>query len=148
MPNKPMNKTVLPKQSDQRGFTLLEVLVAVVILAVTGVAILQQFSAAQRAGIASRDSTRAVLHAKEKLEELKIKKELSESTESGTFDDGYEWETEILAYTYGDSEDEEEYEKLKHETYQLRTVVSWQFGDRKKQVELSTLRTVKKREWN
>jgi type II secretion system protein I len=134
-------------RSCQNGFTLLEVLVAVMILGLSITAILQQFQVALRAGSKTQDVTRAVIHAKEKLEELKVDKELSESSESGSFEDRYEWETHIVPYTYAEEGDDESYENLKYETFQLRSIVKWHYGEREKQVELTTLKTIRKKKW-
>lgn len=132
---------------NQQGFTLLEVLVAVMILALTLTALLQQFSLAQRAGVVSWDNTRAVLHAREKLEELKSRHELTEGTESGDFDDGYTWQTTVSPYEYSWAEDDEVFESLRYETVRLDVSVSWRSGERPKQVELTTLHTVLKKQW-
>lgn len=150
MQNKSTSNGDLLVRSCQKGFTLLEVLVAVMILGLTLTALLQQFSVAQRAGIKSRDVTEAVMLAKEKLEEIKIEKDLSESTESGTFDNGYEWETIITPYTYEEEGDEESYEELKYETFQLQSKVKWHIDEdgRGKEFELTTLKTVRKKKWN
>jgi type II secretion system protein I len=147
--NKPKNKqrgrTAL---RGQQGFTLLEVLLAVMILGLSIVAILQQFSVALRAGSTSQDVTRAVLHAKEKLEELKIKKNPVESSESGSFDDGCSWQTHVGLYQLpaieGESTSEE---KLKHDIFQLTATIAWKTGEQEKQIELTTLKTAKKKQW-
>ena len=131
-----------------QGFTLLEVLIAVAILGTAIVVILLQFSVALRAGSITQNVTVAVLHAREKIEELKMERELSESANSGTFADGYEWETQVLPYRHEViPEDEQFYENLKVETYQLSSVVKWKDGERTKQVLLTTLKTVRKKEW-
>ena len=122
------------------------------ILGLSITAILFQFQVALRAGSKTHEVTYAVTHAKEKLEELKLQEELSESSESGTFDDGYAWETAVAPYVYteeGEGEDEEEsYEDLKYETFLLTAAVTWQDGEREKQVELATLKTVRKQKWD
>jgi len=141
--NKPKSKR--PVLSCQYGFTLLEVLIAVMIMGLSITALLQQFSVALRAGSKTREVIKAVTHAREKIEELKTKKELSESTESGSFENGYEWETHVFPYEY--PEEDDSYETLKYETFQLNSIVSWQFGGREKQIQLSTLKTLKKKEW-
>ena len=131
----------------RNGFTLLEVLLAIMILGLSITVILQQFQVALRAGSRTQGVTRAVIHAKEKLEELKVDKELSESSADGSFDDGYEWETLITPYTYAEEEDQESYENLRYETFQLKSVVKWRYGEREKQVELTTLKTIKRKKW-
>ena len=134
---------------SQAGFTLLEVLLAVVIMGVSLTTILLQFQTALHAGSISQERTNAVIYAKEKLESLKIEDELSESSQSGTFENGYEWETEVSLYEYEEEDQEEDisYEDLRHETYKLRAAVKWNSGINKRQVELITLKTVTRNEW-
>ena len=135
------------KTRSEAGFTLLEVLLAVVILGVSLTTILLQFQTALRAGSISQERTNAVIYAKEKLESLKIEDELSESSQSGVLESGYEWETEVSLYEYEDQEDDISYEDLRHETYKLRATVKWNFGINKRQIELITLKTVTRKEW-
>ena len=135
-------------RAAQNGFTLLEVLVAMMILGVSLGAILQQFALASRAGAASSDATRATMHAREIIEELKLVRELGESTARGSFDDGFDWETSVQLYVYDEIEDESVFEDMRYETYLLSAVVTWQYGNRSKQVVLETLRTVRKKEWD
>ena len=135
------------KPRSEAGFTLLEVLLAVVILGVSLTTILLQFQTALHAGSISQVRTNAVIYAKEKLESLKIEDELSESSQSGTFENGYEWETEVSLYEYEDQEEDISYEDLRHETYKLRATVKWNSGINKRQVELITLKTVTRKEW-
>ena len=134
---------------SQSGFTLLEVLLAVVIMGVSLTTILLQFQTALHAGSISQERTNAVIYAKEKLESLKIEDELSESSQSGTFENGYEWETEVSLYEYAEEDQEEDisYEDLRHETYKLRAAIKWNSGINKRQVELITLKTVTRNEW-
>ncbi len=140
------NEIIGPTRPEA-GFTLLEVLVAVTILGLTLTVVLQQFSTAMRAGTAARESTIAVLHAREKLEEIKLDHRLSEGAQSGTFDDGYEWETEVQPVAF-DGREDDAFEDLKYETFRLRCTVAWLSGAREKRVELSTLKTVRKEKWN
>lgn len=137
------------RTKSQSGFTLLEVLLAVVIMGVSLTTILLQFQTALHAGSISQERTNAVIYAKEKLESLKIEDELSESSQSGTFENGYEWETEVSLYEYEEEDQEEDisYEDLRHETYKLRAAVKWNSGINKRQVELITLKTVTRKEW-
>lgn len=135
------------KPRSEAGFTLLEVLLAVVILGVSLTSILLQFQTALHAGSISQDRTNAVIYAKEKLESLKIEDELSESSQSGVLESGYEWETEVSLYEYEDQADDISYEDLRHETYKLRATVKWNSGINKRQVELITLKTVTRKEW-
>src|SRR4030067_2710537 len=73
------------------GFTLIEVIVAIAILAISLVMIMQLFSGGLRASRASCDYTRAIVHAKDKMEELSFEP----VSGSGEFEDGFKWESEI-----------------------------------------------------
>jgi hypothetical protein len=107
--------------------------------------LLQQFSVALRAGSRSRDITCAVMHAREKLEELKLEEQLTETSESGRFDDGYEWETRVLPHEYTVREGEETFfDNLSYETFELQSIIRWKSGARTREIVLHTLKTVKK----
>lgn len=133
-------------RAGQNGFTLLEVLVAIMIMGLSLGALLQQFALASRSGAAAYDATRATIHAREKLEELKLRRQLVEGVERGSFDDGFEWETSVQFYSYDEAEDSV-FDDMRYETYLLSAVATWRYGNRAKQVELETLRTVRKTEW-
>lgn len=77
------------------GFTLIEVLTAMMILAISLVTILQLFSGGLRSAAVSGEVTRAVLHAREKMEELLLYEEMQDLTTRGDFGDGYGWRTQI-----------------------------------------------------
>ena len=76
------------------GFTLIEVIVAIAILSISLVLILQLFAGSLRAARTSCDYSRAVIHAKDKMGEIKE----DPVQDSGVFDDGFKWETEIEPY--------------------------------------------------
>jgi general secretion pathway protein I len=95
------------------GFTLIEVIVAITIIGISLVMIMQLFSGGLRASRASCDYTRAVVHAKNKMEELS----LNPVPASGTFEDGFSWETDVEPY--------EESEENRFALLKLKVVVSW-----------------------
>ena len=133
-------------QHFKQGFTLLEVLLAVMILAISVTAILSQFSVGMEAGGKARDITEAVLHAKEKLEEFKAFIDSGEGGQSGTFDDGYTWEALVSLYELPEKEAGENENLLSFELLKLTVIVRWDTGAQARQVELSTLKAVKKKD--
>lgn len=122
-------------RSCSRGFTLLEVIIAFTILSVSLVMVMQLFSAGLRASRASCDYTRAVIYAKDIMEEMS-----GNSTQnSGEFDDGYSWETEIEPYM----EDEEGIPNL----LKVKVRVFWDDVRRNpKSLELVSLRAMENEE--
>jgi len=134
------------RASSQKGFTLLEILLAVSLLGVAITVIMQQFSAGLRIARMSRTYTTATIYAKQKLEEFQVESEMEEGEESGRFEDGYSWRVSITPYEeYMEEEDEDIFEHLPLEMYRLESVVSWQEGEKEKSVILATLKTVKKK---
>jgi general secretion pathway protein I len=140
------------KSSTDKGFTLLEILLAIAILGVAVTVIMQQFSAGLRIARTSQTHTTATIYAKQMLEEYLLAEEMEEGEASGTFDDGYSWNVSIQAYEdykeeEGATEEEQEiYEHLPLEMFRIESVVSWMEGGREKSVALATLKTVKKTE--
>ena len=136
----------LRPQLLQQGFTLLEVLVAVMILAISVTAILSQFAVGMEAGGKSRDITEAVLHAKEKLEELKAFVDTGQGGQSGAFADGYTWETRVSLYELPEKKSGGNENLLPFELLQLTVIVGWNTGGQERHLEFSTLKAVKKKD--
>jgi general secretion pathway protein I len=82
------------------GFSLLEVLVAFVILAAVATALFRLFSGALANASAADEYSRAVLVAESALTAAAAAQPLRETTEAGSADDGrIEWTTRVAAYT-------------------------------------------------
>lgn len=117
--------------SCEAGFTLIEVIVAFTIMSVILVIVLQLFSAGQIASRASCDYTRAVIYAKDIMEEISGSPEQG----SGEFDDGFFWETEVTPY--------EDSEGIVENLLQIKVKVSWDNVRHKpKSLELVSLKAI------
>jgi general secretion pathway protein I len=82
-----------------RGFSMLEVLVAFVILALVGTALFRLFSGALTNASAADDYSRALLVAQSVLEEAAGTPPLRDGSRSGSADDGrIEWTTRVSPY--------------------------------------------------
>lgn len=124
----------------EKGFTLIEVMVAVAVLAISIVTIMQLFSGGLRSSKISKDYTRAVIHAKAKMEEIILKP----ASGSGDFSDDstknkFHWEAEVSPYT------EASLTGLGSETkplnlMKIKVKVSWADNDKQKFIELATLK--------
>ena len=81
------------------GFSLLEVLVAFAILAVSLGVLMQIFSLGLRNVAVEEGYTRAVLLAESKLAGLGIEEPLQPGETTGSFDDEYRWHVTVQPYT-------------------------------------------------
>ncbi len=84
----------LGSYSEASGFTLIEVIVSITILSISFVMIMQLFASGLKSARLSCDYTRAVLLAKDKMEEMSE----SPRNDSGDYEDGFRWETEAESY--------------------------------------------------
>ena len=128
------NKRVL----RQHGFTLLETLVAMMILSIALVIIFQQFSGALTAGHISESYTRAVWYAREKMDELLLYETLSEEIQEGDFEDGYRW-----WYRIQQAAPDSQLNLEGAATFAITVRVSWEQGQKIKQIDISALTIAK-----
>lgn len=83
------------RERTRRGFTLLEVLVAFAILALSLAAILQSFSAGFHGLNRAEGYAAAVMHARSKLAEVGSVLPLESGESQGAFDNGFTWSVAI-----------------------------------------------------
>jgi general secretion pathway protein I len=122
----------------QNGFTLMETLVAMMILSIALVIIFQQFSGALNAGHVSESHTRAVWYAREKMDELLLQETLSEDIQQGDFEDGYRWWYRIEKASIDGRPSPEGLA-----TFTISVRVSWEQGQKTKHMDISTLALTK-----
>lgn len=116
------------------GFTLMEVLVAGVIMTISFVLVMQLFSRGQRLSKDSCNYTRAVVHAKDKMEEISPEPK----ADSGEFEDGFKWESAIEPFSTPEVEGEPSLFSL----ISIRVRVRWEDTGKEHSVELVSLRIV------
>jgi general secretion pathway protein I len=116
----------------------METLVAMMILSIALVIILQQFSGALNAGHISESYTRAVWHAREKMDELLLYDALSEDVQEGDFGDGYRWRYRIEQAESGNPLD---FEGIADFT--ITVWVIWEQGRTTKQLDMRALTIAK-----
>lgn len=87
----------MPRATRRRGFSLLEVLAAFVILALVATALFQMFSGALTNAAAADDWSRAVLFAESRLSLAANAEPLVESDDGGNEEGGLRWESRVRA---------------------------------------------------
>jgi general secretion pathway protein I len=122
------------------GFTLIETLVAMMLLSISLVVILQLFSGGLKSGKIADDYTRAIFHARAKMEEILLMTDLDESFLEGAFDDGYKWRVNITRVETEENETEEEMVTSPPLNFvNVEVIVSWSSGDKNRDFTLTTL---------
>ena len=129
----------------EKGFTLIEILVATMVLAIALTVIMQLFSGGLRAARLSEDYSAGVFHAREKMDEILLADDISNASGEGSFEDGYRWQAAVRLI---DEEAAEDVEQLPVVTYEVTVRVSWPVGEREKSFEVQTLKLQARTEAN
>ncbi len=132
------------RKPGERGFTLLEIVVAMAILSIGLVILIELFGGGLRLSRASQEYTKAAGYARVKLEEISLAAALEEGVQEGEFDGEFRWQTEVkkvdllppLETDYRPPVD----------FYRVRLQVLWQSGLRDRSAEFETYRLLKAEE--
>jgi general secretion pathway protein I len=119
------------------GFTLLEVLVAFVLLAATVTVILQLFSSGIKALSLSEDYATAVVRAESKMREVLDNEQLAENAWSETSPDGYRFDITVAKAFETRTKD------LPMKILEIGITMSWKMGGKDKSLILNTMKTIK-----
>jgi general secretion pathway protein I len=84
--------------NKQNGFTLLEVLVAFTMLAVTFGTVMQIIAGSSKNTVKASQNTKIAMLSQSKLDELGLLEVIEEGSTSGYFDDNTSWILEIIPY--------------------------------------------------
>ena len=109
------------------------------ILAISLVVILQLFSGGLRSGRLSDEYTRSIFHAREKMEEILLSKELTEGVFEGEFGDTFRWKAEIFI---NETPEEGEVQATKPpiDIFNIKVGVAWNSGEKERHFEISTMK--------
>jgi general secretion pathway protein I len=119
------------------GFTLLEVLVAFVLLVTVVTVILQLFSANIKALSVSEDYASAVVRAESKMREILDNEQLAENVWSETSPEGYRFDITVAKAYEARTKD------LPVKILEIGVTMSWKMRGKDKSLILSTMKAVK-----
>jgi general secretion pathway protein I len=118
------------------GFTLLEILVAFIVLAIVGGALLQLFQGGMRNITYASEYSHAALLARSKLAELEARSDLLEGEEEGSFDEQYRWRLVLVRYIDPATG---EPPQAPLEALQATLSIAWGEGDETREYAVDTL---------
>lgn len=121
-----------------RGFTLLEILVAIAVLGIAITVVIQLFSANLRAISASADYVSAATRAEAKMREILDDDKISEKSLSEITDDGYRIDVSINDVL------KERTENLQVRLLEIVLTVHWTRGTKDRSLTFRTMKVAKK----
>ncbi len=124
-------------RSTNRGMTLLEILVAFVILSLTMAVVLQIFSGGMRNSHVAERYSKAVFLAQSRMAAVGLEQPLVPGEGSGQVGNELQWRVNISVLDDGGEADKL---LLPVRQFQVRVTVSWNEDGRDKQIELSSVR--------
>jgi len=129
--------------NKQKGFSLLEILIAFSILAISLGILLKIFSAGINTAVVSEDYTAAVQIAESLMAKTGLESPLQAGEDSGTENEKYEWQVLVTPYLFNpDNLDEM---TITTTLFKVKVIVNWDIEKTKRrQIELTTLKLVNK----
>ena len=146
---KPLKMASLRKSSRRAaGFTLLEVMLAFVVFALSFATVLEIMAASMRSVSRASDDTEVALLAQTLMDQVGIEIPVEEGAYSGTSMDRYNWNLGISLYDASDEPDKvgmstaELAELSGIELYRVDLDVDWESGQRERTLHFSTIQSV------
>ena len=129
-----------------KGFTLIEVVVALAILGVGLTVIIELFSGGLRLGRVSMEYTKAVNYARMKMEETMAKPAVEAGTQEGESDDKiFRWQIGVKKVDLLSIDKSIDY-KPPVELFQVKIEVFWKSGAKEKSMSVESLKATKPEE--
>jgi len=121
---------------QEKGFLLLEVLVALAILGAAIVLLVQLMSANTKMVVTSEDTTMALLKAEGKMREILEQDKMMEGSWDETTEDGYRYEIVIAEHL------KERTDNLQVKLLDVALTMSWRKGAKPLSVSLKTIKMI------
>lgn len=141
-------RSFIKGRQGSRGFTLLEVMLAFVIFALSFATVLEVMAGSMRSVRRASDDTEVALLAQSLMDLVGTEIPIEEGGYSGTGMDRYDWNMDITLYdSGGETEDggmsaQELADLSGIELYRVDLYVDWSTGRRQRELHFSTIRSI------
>lgn len=137
-----MSRSLKLKSNRQQGFTLIEIIAAFTILAMTFMVVLEILSNSAANTIKSSERSQIALEAESKLAEIGITIPIEEGGASGAFDSGRRWDIAMTPYEISYQGDTV-MDFAPIELYHIILTVRWDYGEyEERSAKFTSLRAV------
>ncbi|MBT4836008.1 MAG: type II secretion system protein [Methylococcales bacterium] len=126
--------------ATEKGFSLLEILVAFAIMSISLGVLLQIFSSGMRTALLSDRYTNATIHAQSKLAVVGAEIPMQQGETEGDIDDIFRWKIIINPYQWWDDDEEDPSESIPFVAFEVISTVSWGKEGKERTVSLKTMR--------
>ena len=137
-----MDQVSRQRTTFAKGFTLLEVVIAMAILGMGLAVIMELFSGGLRLGRAAEEYTKAANYARIKLEEIWSQQNIAEGTEEGEFDDVFRWKVSMKKIDILPIEKNPDF-KPPVELFQVKVSVLWKSGSKERSASIESYKMSK-----
>ncbi|HFD12611.1 MAG TPA: type II secretion system protein [Crenotrichaceae bacterium] len=126
----------------QTGFSLLEILVAFTIMAISVTVLLEIFGNNTQIAYHTGNYTQAVSLAESLLDAAGREEKLPDSNASGDFDNRFQWNISVTEFQ--PVEEDVDFDQMFYQLYNVVVTVSWGQGEQQRSVKLNSLRIAQK----
>jgi len=137
-----MDQVSRQRTTFAKGFTLLEVVIAMAILGMGLAVIMELFSGGFRLGRAAEEYTKAANYARIKLEEIVSQQNIAEGTEEGEFDDAFRWQVSVKKIDILPIEKNPDF-KPPVELFQVKVNILWKSGSKERSASIESYKMSK-----
>ncbi|MCX7544084.1 type IV pilus modification PilV family protein [Marinicella gelatinilytica] len=133
---------MMHRRAQQQGFTLIEIIAAFTILAMTFMVVLEILSNSSANTIKSSERTEIALEANSKLAEIGTTIPIEEGSVSGDFENGHRWDIRMVPYEIS-YEGDTVMDFAPIELFHITLTIRWDYGGYQERVaEFNSLRAV------
>ena len=123
----------------ERGFTLLEVVVAMAIVGLGVMTLFEVLSAGMRLGARSSEQTEAITYGRQAVDGFLVRRGIRDGVEEGSIGGRYRWSIEVQPF-----QESSQLSSVGWDLKEVRLRMRYREGEQEKEVELKTLRLLKK----